>query len=233
MKTTSIVRAMLLIYVVSALVKGQQTVEPKDETTNLLSRKIGWVNAHSTDAVFALQMDLGNAQLPGGISVARNCGVAEPEIVPAESTTLQAELERIVKVLPDYQWSLDDGVFNFLPKSYMPSPLDINISEFKVENVPVLDAYNQLFALPEVENGFARLGLHEPDMLVGSILVTPPDIKGHKSVKPEPKRITLNMLHVTLREALNAIVRADGRKAWLLSVYSCKGNSTYQRVLVN
>jgi len=163
----------------------------------------------------------------------QNCGVTEPELVPAESTTLQAELNRIIKVLPEYQWTLDDGVLNFLPKYYMPSPLDITISEFKVENIPVIDAYNQLFDKPEVENGFTRLGLHEPAVQLVFGGDPPPDIKGHKSAKPEPKRITLNMQHVTLREALNAIVRADGRKAWLLSVYSCEGNSTYQRALVN
>jgi len=67
MKMASLIRAMLLVSVSPLIFGQQQTAEPKDETASLLSRKIGHVNAQRTDAVFALQMDIGTAQLPGGI----------------------------------------------------------------------------------------------------------------------------------------------------------------------
>jgi hypothetical protein len=163
--------------------------------------------------------------LPGGIFTARKCGELQPEFVPAKDSTLQDELHRIAELKPDYRWTVDDGVLNFLPKYYLPSPLDISIAEFKVNNEPVLQVYRELFDTAEVKNGLTRLGLHEPtvQLIFGG---------GDPPLKDQ-KHITLSLKNTTLREASNAIVRADGQKTWVLSVVSCKGDNTYASQLVN
>ena len=192
---------------------------------NLLLRRVRSFNPESTDVNIALVSELGAAQVPSGIFTVRKCGELEPEFVPAKDSTLQNELDRISRIKPQYQWVIDDGVFNFFPKYFAPSPLDISIAEFKVENEPVLKAYRQLFEAPDVKIGFSRLALHEPtfQLIFG----------GGDSPIENQKRITLDLRNTTLRQASNAIVRADGSKTWILSVYSCRGDNTYHSVLVN
>jgi hypothetical protein len=224
MKTASMLKAVLLLMLTSTLAVGQRADEQKGSTDEFLSRKVKWINPQRTDALSTLITELASLQLPGGILFVRNCGKAEPEIIAAESSTLGDELNRFLKVMPEYQWTIDDGVLNFLPKSYSPSPLDISLDEFKVENVTTSDAYNRLFAEEQVKNGLARLGLHEPDLQL---------VFGGSLSTANQRHITLNLRSVTLQEALNAIVRADGRKTWELSVNPCGAKATYQHTLMN
>jgi len=225
MNMTSITGTVMLLLLVSILAgKQQQTVGPKNSAEEILSRRVGWTNPQSSEVFFVLPLDLHTARLPGGVFAVRRCGELQPEFVPAEDSTLQNELNRIAKIMPDYQWAFDDGVFNFLPKNYAPSPLDIPIAEFEADNVTAIEAYNQLYDRPEVKSGFASLGLHEPE--VGIVV-------GIISQVKDQKHISIKLKSCTLRQALNAIVKADGSKVWMLSVYSCNGDSTYQYTLMN
>jgi hypothetical protein len=218
-------RFALLLALIPALISGrQQTVEPKDSETKLLSRKVEWIEPQSTEVIIALKVELSIAQLPGGIFSVWNCGQLEPTFVPAKDSTLRDELNRIAKIKPEYQWALDDGVLNYFPKHYTPSPLDFPIAEFKADNVTAVEAYNKLFDMPEVKTGLANLGLHEPPVQL---------IFGGGGPVKDQRRITVNLKNVTLLKALNAIVRADGSKTWILSVTSCNGDNIYQHVLVN
>jgi hypothetical protein len=226
MNMTSIPRAvLLLLLLVPTLASAQkQMVEPKDSAAKILSREVRWINPQSSDALAALTMDLAASRLPGGFLIVRQCGAALPTFVPGEVSTLQNELNRIAKIMPEYQWAFDDGVFNFLPKYYAPSPLDISIAEFNADDVTTVEAYNQLFEKQEVRNGFVRLGLHEPAVQLA--------FGGGSQVK-DPKHISVKLRNSTLRKALNTIVKADGSKVWILSIDSCGGDNTYQRILMN
>jgi hypothetical protein len=225
MNSPAIVMAVILLLLVPILTSGQQqTVETNDTAAKILSREVRWINPQSDDVFSALTMDLAASHLPGGILTMRKCGMVQPKFIPAESSTLQKELNRMVKIMPDYQWALDDGVLNFSPRFYTPSPLDITIREFKAHNSTIFEAYNQLFDSQDVKNGFAALGLHEPDVQL---------VFGSGDSVKDPRRVDLDLRNTTLQKALNAIVRADGSKTWILSVYSCNGENTYQRILTN
>jgi hypothetical protein len=216
---------LLLLLLTSTLAGGQQqTAELKDSTAKILSREVRWINPQSADLFSTLTMNLAASQLPGGILAVRKCGAPQPTFVPAETSTLQSELNRMAKVMPDYQWTLDDGVVNFLPKNYAPSPLDILIADFDAENVTTIKAYNQLFDTLAVKNGFSRLGLHEPAVQL---------VFGGGSETKDQRHITVKLKNVTLRQALNRIVKTDGRKVWILSIDSCGEDNTYQRSLMN
>ena len=230
----SILRIGLTLTLVLTLTHAQQQTIKSNDIPQLLLRRVQWYNPESTDVVFALSMDLHTARLPGGIFTARKCGEREPEFIPAKDSTLQDELHRISVLKPDYQWTFDDEVFNFFPRFFTPSPLEIPVTEFKVENEPVTQVYSKLFDTPDVKNGFIRLGLHEPtvQIVVGGF-GPPPNVGGVSSSAKDKTRITLNLKNTTLREASNAIVRADGRKTWILSVVSCHGDNTYASQLVN
>ena len=225
---------LLLVLTQTLAVAQQQQPESTNVGANLLSRNVSWREPESTETDIALVSDLETARIPGGMFRARKCGDVEPKLIPAKDSTFQDELNRIANVKPEYQWAIDNGVFNFFPKFFTPSPLDISIAEFKVENEQVIQAYRKLLDTPDIKNGFARLGLHEPavQVILGGIS-TPPNIGGGSDPPHDPKRITLNLKNTTLREASNAIVRADGQKTWVLSVVSCKGDNTYASQLVN
>lgn len=223
MKLSLPLHAILLIGAASLPAVGQIYAE-KHEDANPLSRRIVWTSPQQTYPITVLRSYLSVTHLPGGIFVVKNCSSTEPLITPSEKSTLRDGLNQLVKLMPEYTWSIENGVINFLPRSHSPSPLDIRIAEFKVEKTSPLDASNLLFESEEVKSGLTRLGLHLPSVE----LVT----GGGSPVKDE-RRVTLNEKNATLREALNAIVKADGSKTWILSVYSCNGEKTYQRVLVN
>jgi hypothetical protein len=208
MKRIVSLRALLLLLLLTSTLAGgqQQTAELKDSTAKILSREVRWINPQSADLFSTLTMNLAASQLPGGILAVRKCGAPQPTFVPAETSTLQSELNRMAKVMPDYQWTLDDGVVNFLPKNYAPSPLDILIADF------------------DAENGFSRLGLHEPAVQL---------VFGGGSETKDQRHITVKLKNVTLRQALNRIVKTDGRKVWILSIDSCGEDNTYQRSLMN
>lgn len=230
------IRSIVLLLTLTPTLVGAQQQRPDSTNVdvNLLSRSVSWREPESTEAEIVLVSDLETARIPGGMFRARRCGDIEPKLIPAADSTFQNELDRIAKLKPQYQWAIDDGVFNFFPNFFTPSPLDIPITEFKVESEPVMQAYRKLFETPDVKNGFTRLGLHEPSVqvIVGGVSA-PPNVGGVSPATNEKKRITLNLKNTTLRQASNAIVRADGQKTWVLSVVSCKGDSTYASQLVN
>jgi len=230
------IKSIVLLVALTPSLAGaqQQKPEPTNVGANLLSRNVSWREPESTEADIVLVTDLETARIPGGMFRARKCGDVEPKLIPAKDSSFQNELDRIANLKPEYQWAIDNGVFNFFPKFFTPSPLDISIAEFKVENEPVIQAYRKLLDTPDIKNGFARLGLHEPtvQVILGGIS-TPPNIGGVSAPPRDQKGITLNLKNTTLREASNAIVRADGRKTWVLSVVSCKGDNTYSSQLTN
>jgi hypothetical protein len=225
---------MLFLALLTSLTVAQQQKADPDDSSKALLRHVGWYNPQSTEVVFALSMDLATAHLPGGSSLLGLAVNMKRSSSPAKDSTLEDELHRISDLKPDYQWTLDDGVLNFLPTFFAPSPLDVPITKFTVDNEITAKAYTRLFEMPDVKNGLTRLGLREPTLqIVFGAGAAPPDVGEKKSKSKEQNRITVNLENTTLRKAANAIVRADGQKTWLLSVRLCRGDNTYSTQLVN
>lgn len=100
-------------------------------------------------------------------------------------------------------WRTDVGVVNPIPSAGVPDLLKIRISRYKT-NSDLDEALRQLLALPQVKEGADHLALKRISM---SLLVA-------SRFNGGPSRIDVDIRNASLREALNALVRAHGRAVW-------------------
>jgi hypothetical protein len=161
---------------------------------------------------------LGAARAPGGFIWMMKCSGEEP-VFPDDGIILPLHeaLESLTKMDPRYKWQIASGVVNLLPARGEPPLLKIRIRQFKV-NTDLSRALDQLLALGEVRAGAARLGLKQNTM---TLLVGPSPIAGKSS------SIEVNVQNVSLREALNDLVRAHGRAMWQYREYRCNGDNEF------
>lgn len=124
--------------------------------------------------------------------------VSTASVLKITGGTVREALDKIVERYPRYVWRLDDGVINFLPKpgesiTRDGKPiLDVIIIDLKLDGVRANMA---------VKQACEAAGL--PCGAVGSA--------GGRKRHP---KISLHLKNVTLRQALNAIVKKDGDAAW-------------------
>jgi hypothetical protein len=154
----------------------------------------------------------------GGIASAASGCEEEPIIqrwMPV-GASLKNVLNWIVTADPVYRWQLDGDIVNLLPLDDEPVLLRTRIDRFRLETPADIDsALNQLLAQPEVKRQANNLNIS-----TGLKLFVRP------SSKTDPK-ITLDCKDLTLREALNAIVRAYGRAVWSYRERSCGGQNVF------
>jgi hypothetical protein len=162
---------------------------------------------------------LSTAHVPGGVVKIEGCNAASV-LKPwrAHIFTLREALDSIVQAEPDYNWSINDGVVNLTPKSEEPALLRTRVSRVKVENArSIYLPLSQLMALPEVRESIAQLGLSQAPLL----------LIGVGSLKPDEPGYTIDCQNVTLKEALNTIVRAHGGAVWRYKETRCNGKSEF------
>ena len=122
------------------------------------------------------------------------------EVVIKGTTTVGIVLAKIVKENPKYQWTIDDGVINILPRKeyrYLvggKDPLDVVIRNFEMRGEDTSAAEEKLYS---------ATGLN-PSSFIGA---GPPAYYN---------TISMRLENATLREALNKIVKADGMAVWRL-----------------
>lgn len=160
---------------------------------------------------------------PGGIVfVGRQCLVVESKPhLSLDFASSEAALNTIVRQDPHYAWSLEDGVVNLIPINREPDFLKTQIKRFRLEgDLNIHLALEKLLGLPEVKIKAAEINLNRGLMYGG--LQSPRDSKSH---------LKLDLENVTLREALNEIVRKDGMGVWKYSDWTCGGKTdTYIEV---
>lgn len=124
--------------------------------------------------------------------------------------SLRQGLDTIVRADPRYRWEVVDEVINLLPAGGEPALLKTRINEFHVENMnSAIDALGPVLALPEVKKAMKGLRL-KPGIV---LFIT------SRSSKP----FSVKCEGVTLRQALNAIARAQGKAIWDYFEVHCNG----------
>jgi hypothetical protein len=180
------------------------------------------VKRQATTTFFvAMLVAAGNA--PGGFAIVQGCA-AEPELQPLLPTdsTLGEELNRLVANDPRYTYTVDHGVVNLLPYQGAPPLLNARISAFDVEDESIDEPFLRLVNSPEVVKEEASLGIAPSKKLQQFVGAGPaPPLPGHPLV--EPKKFTLHLRNVTLMEALNSLVLAQGRGVWRCQEHVCDG----------
>lgn len=130
--------------------------------------------------------------------------------------SLRNVLDLIVTADPRYRWDSEGDVINLVPKDGEPVLLSTRVMSFRLDNPTDIDsALNQLLVLPEVKRQESNLHFG-----TGLKLIVRP------TSKDDPK-ITLHCENLTLREVLNAIVRAYGRAVWSYRERHCGGQNVF------
>jgi len=188
--------------------------EPSQEK-GALQRPVPGDDRHYEPTTDAFHAALGRVLLPGGMVRLVTCGRDPLRIAwkPAGSP-LQRVLDDIVSKDPTYTWQVQEGVANLLPSSGEPLLLGTRLSKFHLQDVSsASDALNRILKLPQL-----RKSMHKLDLRLGLILV--------KSLStPHQPRFSVRFNGGTLRQALNAIARAQGRAIWEYVEIRCDGRN--------
>jgi hypothetical protein len=180
---------------------------------NILDRVVPGDDVEYFTTSDAFRITLRRAQAPGGVVRIVTC-VEDPVNLAWSpmGQPLGRVLESLVIADPRYRWEIVDRVVNLLPKAGEPAFLGARIKKFHIEHVTEpREALNQLLRLPEVKHGRESLGLKPGVALIDSLST------------PHPNKFSVHCTDVTLREALNAIARAEGRGVWEYIEVHCQG----------
>jgi len=214
MRTINSLAASIVIGLLAPVTFGEVAQIINDKSANdILERRVAGSDLLNLTTTDAFSKSLAAARVPGGIARILSC---EDEVLKQAwrplNSPLRAVLDSIVLSDPRYRWQLEDGVVNLIPVSGEPALLQVRVTEFHVENAEtVYYALSQLIGLPEVKKGMAELQLSQG---LGPLVIPS---------SPRAARFTVHCQDVTLREALNAIVRAQGRAVWLYTQRHCSG----------
>lgn len=163
-----------------------------------------------------LAASLSGAGIPGGLVTVTGCE-EKPRVRTGRlpEMTLREALDMITVIDPDYRWEMTGGAINFLPANGEPELLKVRIKEIRIVNaVSLKAALNSLMDLPEVREARTRLQLTTAGL---------PYVGGLAPVTPRTEKYTIKAKDLTFRQALNAVVLADGRAAWGYNEYHCNG----------
>jgi hypothetical protein len=215
MKTIRLAATIIWVSL-SVLAYTRQTIQTGSATPDALERQVRNNEPYST-TLSSFLISLVTAHVPGGIVTIEHCDdrqASQPTLFTSGS--LRDSLQEIVKTNPEYQWQLHDGVVNLLPTRDEPALLTVRINRLKMEDAPTIGAIlGELFELPEVRDAIAKLQLSPGTKVVFG------------SGSPPREKYTVECRDVTVREALNAIVRAHGRAVWEYKEQRCDGKIVY------
>src|ERR1044071_8844039 len=202
------------ILVLSVFGQTSQTGSPSLSDAPL-DRTVNGIDLEYSTTPDAFYASLGRTKVAGGMVKVVNCeGDTFKQIWNPFGRPLRQVLDGIVAADPRYRWELNEGVVNLLLAKGDPALLGIHIKEFHVEKATeASEALGYLLALPEVKKGMANLNLKHGL----NIFVSPRS--------PHPKEFSVDCKGITLREALNAIAKAQGRAVWDYIEMHCDGKN--------
>jgi hypothetical protein len=219
MKRVGLLSALIFLCL-SLLTYAVQTEQKGSAVPDVLERQVTPVNSEFVTTHSSFLESLVSARVPGGIVTILNCEHEQPrkrtDLFPGP---LKEALDAIVKADPQYLWQVDDRVINLRPLHDEPALLNVRINKLDVENASSVDAVvDKLFDLPEVKEAITKLqlspGVH---LIVGPVSFNPERLQ----------KFSIECENVTVREALNAIVRAHGRSLWEYKEQHCNGKTIY------
>lgn len=192
---------------------GQKS--PASLIDDVLERRVSASKLEYLTSTEVVSSALKFVNVPGGIIRISSCkeeNLTRPW--KPKDSPLRQVLDLVISADPRYRWEIQEGVVNLLLATGEPPLLGTLINEFHVEKVTsAKDALGLLLALPEVRKAMADLKLEEGLTLI----VSPFSLR--------PKEFTVSCKNVTLRQALNAIARAQGRAVWDYIEIPCNGKN--------
>ena len=99
------------------------------------------------------------SQVPMGAVLFADSKTKQYDFKP-RSFRLRDVLESIIVAEPRYEWTIEDGVINVLPRADYPALLRVPIREFKAKNSRLVFMIDQLEAMPEVRQRADVLSLN-------------------------------------------------------------------------
>jgi hypothetical protein len=187
-------------------------------SADVLERKVPGDSLEYLTTRQAFSRGLLLTRVAGGIASAASGCEEEPVIqkwMPV-GVSLRNVLDLIITGDPGYRWDSDGDVINLFPKDGTPVLLSTRIKSFRLDSPTDIDsALNQLLGLPEVKRQESNLHIG-----TGLKLIVRP------TSKDDPK-ITLHCENLTLREVLNAIVRAYGGAVWSYRERHCGAQNVF------
>lgn len=126
--------------------------------------------------------------------------------VSVSDATLADVMNAIAQSSKKYQWSEADGFVDVCPIAGCSQLLETRISNFSVKDVSPLQAFDQLFNLPEVQANMSAMNLKRraPDRAPGKVSYS---------------SFSINVEGVSLRQALNRIAQESGIQIWVFRDY--------------
>ena len=204
-----LVSILLTIFLATAVPKPVFCQNSAHE--EILSRRVTSALAHDFSISSAFSLILTNVQLPGGVAEVSEYPTEAKPIPFPSGVTLRDALNSLVGTEPEYSWRIEEGVVNLLPNARDLSLLNARLPEFRAENVTVREALSAVLAMPEVKTRAAEFGLTDRclQLLVG----------GRTRSEQNETRFNFRYTDLTMREALNAIVRAQRGGTWYYKEY--------------
>jgi len=153
--------------------------------------------------------------IPAGEVMIQGCARGSRRAVRVHGGTVREALDSIVGADSKYRWELNDGVVDLLPVEGLPSLLAVRIETFDSKDATdITSAGTFLFALPEIQDAAAKLGLTHNVSGTGLGYVLPGQTQPQEALK-------IRLQSVTVVNTLNSIVRAGQHGIWIYRELHC------------
>src|SRR5262245_23787971 len=222
MKGTSAVVCLALTTMLGAHAIAQSDQDlTGSRRAGFLQRRVALPPQGEITIVDAFRGALGSTSLPGGIILpaADSHEDTKYQLNPS-SVSLRDVLNAITSADPSYKWTFERGVVNLVPKEDQAPLLASRVEKFELKKANLDLAVSELLQLPEVKQRRAELNIDGPwqNISLLSSLKRP-------GTGPDENQegFDVSCEDITLRQALNAIVRAHGRGVWRYYERHCNG----------
>lgn len=172
---------------------------------------------NSTEIRTVVMDSLHTTRMPGGFASLFYENKEPRYSFQLKSLILKDVLDAIVEKEPRYEWKMENGVVNVLPKEKI-ALLETHVANFQLENATKEKMFSALISKPEFQGAVINANL-ERDIYrcCGGLCTT------------TPQRNSINLENATVREILNEIVRLNGFSSWEYREFSDKAEDGKSR----
>lgn len=208
---------IVVVSMITLALAATSSHQPQEAGSEILERKVSLAGLNGIPRMHALIFALSGAHVPGGLVNLQNCDQIIKHTFRPSGPSLREVLNAVVAAEPQYKWQVEDGVVNVIPSEGGPPLLDLRLKHFKVDDAPLIySALQVLLAMPEVKARVAELKLDYGMVQLG--------------IMPMPAKnlhLSIDRKDITVREALNSIVRAQGYAVWAYRERHCQGQKEF------
>lgn len=159
----------------------------------------------------------------GGFAEVAGCSeLPKGHLTVKEGSTISEAMDALVAANPSYQWELEDGVINLIPRSGIPL-LHARIAKFQMHatDMQMPAVLQDLLRLPEVRERETSLGLKQGPGQGG------PGAMEKHPVPKKPVAVHINLQNLSLLEAFNKVVQTSPKGVWIYHESDCNGAKTF------